>query len=286
MKPSPSPITTRLVAALFGAVALVGCGQQSEQTTTMTTEGHKPLITGDTSNADVIAVVNGQPLTTADRSLHQQQRASEGKQLDGEELLQQLINLELLRQQAERQGIGKRTEVAAELHRQRTALLANVLIQEVVAGLEITEDEMREEYERQIEQMNLSEYRARHILVDSDEQANKIIKMLDTGADFAELAREQSTGPTAAQGGDLGWFRAETMVPPFAAAVRLMEVGSYSRQPVKTRFGWHVILLEGTRPMAPPPFEQSKVQMRQLVINNRLNEYVAELRAKAELELR
>lgn len=275
---------TLLAAAL--TLTLAACGQQQQQTTTVTTEGHKPLITGDTASADVIVVINEQALTTADRSLHQQQRASEGKQVSNEEVLQQLVNLELLRQEAERGGIDERPEVAAELRRQRTALLANVLIQEVVAGFEISEEEMRTEYDRQIEQMNLSEYRARHILVEGDDEANKIIKMLDTGADFAELAREKSTGPTAAQGGDLGWFRAETMVPPFAEAVRLMDKGSYSRQPVKTRFGWHVILLEGTRPMAPPPFEQSKVQMRQLVINNRLNQYVAELRDAAKVEIR
>lgn len=281
MKPTPALLSVAL------SLSLLACGQQQQQTTTtVTTDGPKPLITGDTSSPDVLAVINGQPLTTSDRSLHQQQRASEGRQLGNDEMLHQLVNLELLRQEAERQGIDKRPEIAAELRRQRTALVANVLMQEVVAGFEITEDEMRQEYERQIEQMDLSEYKARHILVEKEDDAQKVVKMLDTGADFAELAREKSTGPTASQGGDLGWFRAETMVPAFADAVRLMKTGSYSQTPVKTRFGWHVIQLEGTRPMAPPPFEQSKVQMRQLVINNRLNQYVDDLRGSANIELR
>jgi peptidyl-prolyl cis-trans isomerase C len=281
MKPSRALLSCTL------CLSLLACDQQPQQTTTtVTTNGQQPLITGNISSPDVLAVVNQQPLTTSDRSLHQQQRAAEGQQVEGDELLQQLINLELLRQEAEGQGIDQRPEIAAELRRQRTALLANVLIQEIVAGFDISDEEMRTEYDRQIQQMNLSEYKARHILLEKEDEAQKVVKMLDTGADFAELAREKSTGPTATQGGDLGWFRAETMVPAFADAVRVMEVNSYSREPVKTRFGWHVILLEGTRPMAPPPFEQSRVQMRQLVINNRLNDYVDQLRSKADIDIR
>ncbi|MDD3519580.1 MAG: peptidylprolyl isomerase, partial [Chromatiales bacterium] len=116
--------------------------------------------------------------------------------------------------------------------------------------------------------------------------AKAAIEALNGGADFAELAKEKSTGPSAPKGGDLGWFVADSMVPPFAQALKALEVGKYTTAPVQTQFGWHVILLEETRPLEPPPFEAVKDQVRQQMLQKSLQDYLEGLKTEAKIELK
>ncbi len=150
----------------------------------------------------------------------------------------------------------------------------------------VSDKELRKEYDSKVAGANLKEYKARHILLKSEADAKSVIAELDSGANFAELAKSKSTGPTAKNGGDLGWFKPNQMVPPFAQAVSEMKKGSYTKKPVKTQFGWHVIKLEDERKLTPPKFEEVKEQIRSIKTNQKIQQYVIELRKKAKVDIK
>jgi peptidyl-prolyl cis-trans isomerase C len=129
------------------------------------------------------------------------------------------------------------------------------------------------------------EISARHILVETEEEAKALIAELDAGKDFAELAKEKSTGPSAAQGGDLGYFTKGRMVPEFEAAAFALNKGEYGKEPVKTQFGWHVIKVEDRRETAPPAFEEVADQVRQLVMRERYAELIRTARSETEIDV-
>jgi peptidyl-prolyl cis-trans isomerase C len=134
-------------------------------------------------------------------------------------------------------------------------------------------------YAEQLEGSSPMEFKARHILVESQGEANDLIAQLDDGADFAELAKEKSTGPSGPSGGDLGWFPPDRMVPSFSAAVQGLDNGAYTKEPVQTQFGWHVILREDSRESVPPPFESVRDALKQQVEGQKLQEYIESLRS-------
>ena len=122
------------------------------------------------------------------------------------------------------------------------------------------------------------EFKARHILVETQGEAQDLITQLDGGADFAELVKEKSTGPSGPSGGDLGWFPPDRMVPEFSSAVVELEDGAYTKSAVQTQFGWHVILREDSRESTPPPFETMRDVLRQRVESSKLQDYIEGLR--------
>ena len=149
-----------------------------------------------------------------------------------------------------------------------------------------TEDVLKTRYQRFLEETPPQiEIRARHILVASEEEAKAVIKQLDEGADFAELAAKQTIDTAAAaKGGDLGFFTADQMVPEFSEAAFLLEDGHYTKNPVKTRFGWHVIKVEERRDVARPTFEQARPQLEEQLSQELVSQVLTELRAKAKIE--
>ena len=132
--------------------------------------------------------------------------------------------------------------------------------------------------------MDKNEYHARHILVANQDQADEIIKKLKGGAKFEDLAKSQSIDGSKTNGGDLGWFTLARMVKPFGDAVKGLKKGEYTQQPVQTQFGWHVIKLEDTRDVTPPPFDQVKAQLTNAVIRKKLQTYVDQLKKDAKIE--
>jgi peptidyl-prolyl cis-trans isomerase C len=130
------------------------------------------------------------------------------------------------------------------------------------------------------------EYKASHILVETEEKAGEIIEKLNEGADFGELAKEHSKDTSATQGGDLGWFTPEVMVEPFSQAVTQLKEGEYTRQPVQTQFGWHVIRLEEVREATPPSIEEVRPQIVQRLQSQMISDYLEKLREQAEVEIR
>jgi peptidyl-prolyl cis-trans isomerase C len=127
--------------------------------------------------------------------------------------------------------------------------------------------------------------RARHVLLDNEEDAKAVIAALDAGADFAELAQERSLGPSAERGGNLDYFTRADMTPAFAEAAFELEVGEYSRAPVKTAFGWHVIKVEDRRAEEPAGFFEMRAELREKITREHMDEFLRGLRERAEIEL-
>jgi peptidyl-prolyl cis-trans isomerase C len=242
-----------------------------------------------TDGSPVLATVNGAPITQDTVSFHQQQRnmrrPGDAANEDQNLLLQEIINLELMHQSAQKAGIDRRPEVAVQLTHQRRAFLASLAAQDHATNHPVAEEEVRALYERHFGAAD-QEFKARHILVETEEQARQIITTLNEGGDFTALAREHSTDPMAANGGDLGWFAPGQMVQPFAEAAAGLEPGHYSKEPVQTQFGWHVIMLEDRREATPPPFEEMHDQLQMMAQNQKLQEYLKQLHDDAAIEMK
>jgi peptidyl-prolyl cis-trans isomerase C len=158
------------------------------------------------------------------------------------------------------------------------------LTREVEAG--VTEAALRERYDAMVAAFPAGEeVNARHILMENEDDARAVIAALDEGGDFAELAGEKSIGPTSSRGGDLGYFSRDQMVPEFSEAAFALETGAYTKDPVQTQFGWHVILLEDRRNQAPPTFEASEEKLREEVERSVVEGLITGLRDGATVEL-
>lgn len=235
----------------------------------------------------VLAEVEGTAITRADLEGYAQER---GMGIDDpnarKRLLDELIGRQLLFQDALRRGLDEDPEVQKELEDLRFQVLLGAAVRRAATQPPVKEAELRELYEERYAGESQKEYKARHILVDSKEQAEEIIEELDDGADFAAMAKTHSTGPSGKQGGALGWFSTGQMVSAFTEGVAALDKGGYSGAPVKTRFGWHVILLEDVREKAPPGFADVKGELRSAIHQRRVGAYLDELRADAEIEMK
>lgn len=202
------------------------------------------------------------------------------------QVLNELINQELVYQDAIARGLDKDKEVQKELEQLRKRVLMSAAVQSAVGKTPVTDKELKAEYEKRKPQLARKEYKARHILVDSKDKAESLIKDLGKGGKFAELASKHSTDPGSKNGGDLGWFPAEQMVPPFAAALRSLQKGEYTKSPVQTQFGWHVVLLEDTREVPAPAFDDIKERLRGMLQQQRVAQYLEKLQAKAKVDVK
>lgn len=200
-------------------------------------------------------------------------------------LLQRLIDFALLDRAAEKAGLVEDEAVKQRVARLKIDVIRDVYLQRLLEK-QVDEAALRARYDAYLEDNPpAEEVRARHILVDTEEKAREIIATLDGGSDFAELAKAQSTGPSSAQGGDLGYFAAGQMVPGFSEAAFALESGSYSKDPVQTQFGWHVILVEDRRTQAPPSYEELEPRLRDELQSAAVEAHLAGLRDAADIEV-
>lgn len=236
----------------------------------------------------LVAVVNGVELRRSDvvasaRDLPQAYQDQVDRIFPA--LVERLIDLTLLLQEGERRALQDDAEVKA-----RVAAFEDQVIRETLLDREIeekvTEEAVRARYDRFVEAYQPQpEIRARHILVGTEEEAKAIIAELDAGADFQAIAKERSTDTASgANGGDLGFFTPDQMVPEFSEAAVALEPGSHSKAPVESRFGWHVIKVEERRDSAPPSFEQARPEIEIQLKNEVVTALVNELRAAAQIE--
>jgi peptidyl-prolyl cis-trans isomerase C len=265
-----------LTAALAGCDQLQNAGQSASTT---------PLAATQDSSA-VVATVNGTPITEAVLDLYEEQMQGHrpGPPIDRQTILEEVISLELASQAGSKEGLDKNTRTELQIDQQRRAVVATAAIQKFLETHPITDEELQKLYDEQVPKGN--EYKARHILVDDEEQAKKLIAELDKGADFSELAKKNSTGPSGKSGGELGWFSPKQMVAPFSDAVAKLEKGHYTKEPVKTQFGWHIIILDDVRESTPPSFEQVKPQLQAFVQKQRVQEYINGLRQGAKIDIK
>ncbi len=239
--------------------------------------------------AAVVATVNGQELTEGDLELALQGLEQQFAALSPEQrraaALSALIEIRLLANEAEEEGLADGDEFQRQMDFLRQRALHSAFIEQQIAA-DVSDEEVRVRYDEEIANTApTNEVRARHIIVDSEERAQELIAELDGGADFEELARENSTDGAAQQGGDLGYFGQGQMVPEFEQAAFAMEVGDHSTEPVQTQFGWHVIKVEDKRQQQPPAFEQVAPQIRSILLRERYFQAVEDIREAADIEI-
>ena len=241
------------------------------------------------SNA-VAATVNGTPIYVATVDMMVKERTAQG-QPDNPELRKAIIdNLAMqtmVASEAVKKGLDKTPEAQRQLEVVRSSLLANAFVQDYIKTNPVTDAMIKAEYDKLNAKAGGSEYKARHILVATEAEAKDIIAKLkkDMKA-FAALAKEKSMDPgSKANGGDLGWFSPAGMVPEFGAAVAKLEKGKFTEEPVKSQFGYHVIVLDDSRALTPPPFEQVKEQLKQQVQRNNLKAFFDDMKAKAKIDI-
>ncbi|HZF36805.1 MAG TPA: peptidylprolyl isomerase [Candidatus Angelobacter sp.] len=277
-----------LLAFLLATAAIGPTAAQESQPATGATAGQPAPPTAAPPPDTVVAIVNGTKVTRADVIASAQSLPAEYQsKIDAifPALIDRLVDLTLLAEEGRKQNLQDDPEVKARIEQ-----VTNQVIQEVVIRRhlqkEMTEDAIKVRYEKFIaEQPAQIEIRASHILVATEEEAKDIIKQLEGGADFAAIAKEKSTDPSAKQnGGDLGYFSAGDMVPEFSQAVFAMEKGESSKAPVKSQFGWHVIKVVDKRPKAPPSLEETHSHIEELLSSELLTAYLASLRTTAKVE--
>jgi peptidyl-prolyl cis-trans isomerase C len=263
--------------ALAGSVLAAGCA-----------EGKIDQAAAPAPDTDVVAVVNGEKISKDVWELWVKTRTRGGNATDltpeqTNENLDSLIEMYIAAQQAEKDGLAK-GEDGARIQLMHQSALADLAGRKFLEGKEPTPEEMKAEYDKQVATLPKTEYRARHILVDNEAKAREMITALDGGARFETLAQENSSDSSAQEGGDLGWFAAARMVKPFAEAVEKLEKGAYTKEPVQSEFGWHVIKLEDTRPLEVPSYEAVEPQLGQLVRQSKFQAYLDELKKNAKVE--
>jgi peptidyl-prolyl cis-trans isomerase C len=202
---------------------------------------------------------------------------------------EELINRELLAQEAARRGIDKNPDVALQVDMARQEILMTALMREALKGAAVPEESVKKEYERLKGQLGAREYRARHILVQKEDEARDIIAQIKKGANFEKLAAEKSIDPgSKARGGELDWGSPSNYVKPFGDALTKLKKGQMTETPVQSNFGWHVIRLEDERPTKVPPYDQVKQnlqqQLSQQAQKQTYDKTLSDLRAKAKIE--
>lgn len=236
----------------------------------------------------VVATINGEPVTEADLELaigDVDQLAQVPEAQRRAAALSALIEFRLISAEAEKQGLAEGDDFARRMALLRQRALHSAYIDREIAS-QVTEEAVRARYEREVAGLSLAEeVHARHIIVETQEEAAAIIAELDAGGDFEALARERSKDGAAAQGGDLGYFGPGQMVPEFEQAAFAMEAGAHSAAPVQTQFGWHVIKVEDKRAQQPPAFEQVADQLRSLLLRETYFATVSGLREAADIEI-
>lgn len=198
----------------------------------------------------------------------------------------ELIAREIFVQEAERKGLTRNAEVARQLDQTRQDILIRAVIRDHLKTNPVTDADVKAEYDKLTKTAagGDKEYRARHILVESEAEAKSIIDQLKKGAKFEELAKKSKDPGSAANGGDLDWNGPDTFVKPFSEAMVKLEKGKFTDMPVKTDFGWHVIRLDDVRDQAPPPLEQVGPQIKQELERRRIQTLQTDLKAKARIQ--
>ena len=210
-----------------------------------------------------------------------QKPASQATSQERASAIDELTNIYVISNLPRAIELGKNPQIKAQLELQEKAILFNALANDFLANNPATDQEIFNAYEEQVSIAPPKEFKARHILVDTQSAAVALIDQLKEGADFVALAKEKSTGPSGPSGGDLGWFTVQAMVKPFSDAVAAMEDGAFTQAPVQTQFGWHVILREDSRDSAPPPLDSVRDGIKQRVEQAKFQEFMNNARSNA-----
>jgi peptidyl-prolyl cis-trans isomerase C len=265
--------TLLLPAAL--AVALSACQPKASA----------PAETADTSAT--VATVNGQPISRDFyeyyvKSLSGKPSAELSADIRGK-LLDNMVHGEVIAQEATKQGLDKSGDTPYILELSRLQLLGQALGEHYLKDKKPTDAEVHADYEAYVAAAPKMEYHARHILVATEPFAEKLVQRLEHGEKFEDLAKAESMDPSKSNGGDLSWIRPEQVPPEFMKAVMALKPGEYSRTPVQTPFGWHIVQLVETRPLAPQSFDDRKQRIEQELERKKFKDYVDDLMRTAKI---
>jgi len=235
----------------------------------------------------VVAELNGEPITFGEVAAFQQ-TIPNAAGMETSQILPRLIEFyvdqQLIKQAAAGRGLENDPQVVEQLARLKDQMIQQAYLRDEIAD-RVTEDKIRAAYDERVKDMEQeTEIRARHILVKTQDEAEAIRREISDGANFEDVAREKSTGPSGPQGGDLGYFVAGTMVPEFSEAAFAMEPGDVS-DPVQTDFGWHVIKVEDRRMKPLPTYEELLPQIRDELSNQAVDLIMTELRGRATITI-
>lgn len=240
------------------------------------------------AQSDVVATVNGEkiPGSYMDFMLKTQegQPAAQNPEQLRSVIRENLINQEVVVQEAKRTGMLDKSDVQAALAIGRRRAIAQMYMQEWLKANPVSDEDVRKAYDEARAQAGGQEYHARHILVDSEDDAKRVIRELDAGASFETLASESKDPGSKARGGDLGWALPTVYVKPFADAMVKLEKGQTTPEPVQTRFGYHVIRLDDVRAVQIPPYEKVEKRIRQQLTQRKVAARVNDLRDKATIQ--
>lgn len=240
------------------------------------------------AQGDSLAKVNGVTIPQSRSEILIKEMTAQGRPDTPEmrdAIRQELINREIVAQEAIKKGLHKRPEVATQIELQRQAVLINAYLQDYLKSHPISDDDVRKEYERVKESAGSREYKVRHILVESEDEAKQIIAQIRKGGSFDKIAAEKSKDQgSKGRGGDLDWATPARYVPAFGQAITKLKKGQMTDAPVQTQFGWHIIRLDDERPSKFPSLEEAKPQIEQQMRQQTVNKAFTDLRAKAKIE--
>jgi peptidyl-prolyl cis-trans isomerase C len=268
-----------LLAAAASVLALGACNPAKDA---------KPA--DQAARGPAAATVNGTAISQRAVDMLAKQGAAAGRPDTPESrraIIDQLALQMVAAEEAIKKGLDKTPEITEQIDALKQSVLARAYVQDLIKNDVVTDDMVKAEYERIKATINGTEYKARHILVEKESEARDIIARLgkEPGA-FAKLAMEKSKDQgSKANGGELGWFDLSRMVPEFGAAVSKLENGKLTQEPVKTQFGYHVILLEDSKPIEAPPLEEFKPQLTQQLQQQNLKKQLDALKAGAKIEI-
>jgi peptidyl-prolyl cis-trans isomerase C len=282
-------MTLRSLAAALLAAPMLVCAQDAAKE-----DAPKPAAkpaakaAAKASARDAVAHVNGVAVPASRMEFMMEQQRSRGapdNQQARSMMREELVNREVVSQEAQKSGLAKSTEVQTQLDIARQEILVGAYLRDWVKKHPVSDAEIQKEYDRARAQTGDKEYRARHILVENEDQAKAIITDLNKGAKFDELAKKNSKDAGSKdRGGDLDWNVPSAFDKQFSDAMVNLEKGKYTATPVQTRFGFHIIQLDDVRPVRFPGMEEVKGRIQQQIQQQRVDELVRGLRAKAKVE--
>lgn len=238
--------------------------------------------------AQNIAIVNGKPVPKSRVDLLAAQITKSGRPVSPEmqgQLKDEVIAREIFLQEAQKRGLDASDDFRSQMELARQTILIRELFADQQKKNPVTDAEVKAEYDKFVAANGGKEYKARHILVEKEDEAKKIIADLKKGQKFEEIAKKQSKDPgSGANGGDLDWATAASYVPEFAQAMTKLNKGQTSAEPVKSQFGWHVIRVDDVREAQLPKLEEVKPQIAQQLQQQKLAKFQEDLRTKAKIE--
>ena len=250
---------------------------------TLAALGAAILMIGTTASAETVATINGVDIDSSIIDIYIESRtqkpAAQATPAERDAIMREISDIYLLTTQPIANELAKDPRIKAQSELQHRGILAQAVATDFFSKNAATDEEILAQYQIQLELAPPLQFKARHILVETQAAAASLITQLGEGSNFEELAKAHSTGPSGPSGGDLGWFSPEQMVKPFSDAVAGMSDGEFTKEPVQTQFGWHVILREESRANEPPTLESVRDAVKQQVEQTKFQGYLEKLRA-------